>query len=119
MAPDDPIVAAAGHEIPERAAIRIEPGETVEVGERDTTWPAFVFVTTTSGSGWVPERHLNDERPRAVVVHGYDTQELPVSAGERLTVTADDPESGWSWCVNAAGRAGWVPHSALRPSAAG
>ncbi|SEF17009.1 SH3 domain-containing protein [Jiangella alba] len=110
----DEVVAAADHEIPDRRPIQVGPGDVVEVGERDTTWPAFVFVTTPSGSGWVPERQLSDDRPRATVLRHYDTQELPVSAGEALTVTADDPESGWSWCVNAAGRAGWVPHSALR-----
>ncbi|WP_116951571.1 SH3 domain-containing protein [Jiangella endophytica] len=118
MAPADQVVAAADHEIPARPAIQVVPGDVVEVGERDTTWPAFVFVTTASGSGWVPERLLSDDRPRATVVHGYDTQELPVAAGEELTVTQDDPGSAWSWCVNSAGRAGWVPHSVLRRPAA-
>lgn len=108
------LVAASDHGIPERAPIRIEHGDRVEVGERDTTWPSFVFVTTGSGSGWVPERHLNDDRPTATVLSSYNTRELPTSAGQRLTLLEDDAASGWSWCMNAAGSTGWVPHNVLR-----
>ena len=108
------VVVTSDHEIPERAPIAIQPGETVEVVEQSPEWPAFVLVTTASGSGWVPERYLDGNRPTATVLRPYDTQELPASAGERLTVLEDDPESGWSWCVNAAGRTGWVPHEVIR-----
>lgn len=110
------VVAVTDHEIPTRPALRIAPGDVAEVGGRDTTWPAFVFITTAAGTGWVPERHLGDERPTTQVVTAYDTQELPVSAQEELTVHDDDPESGWSWCTNADGRAGWVPHNVLGPA---
>ncbi|WP_234986673.1 SH3 domain-containing protein [Demequina sp. NBRC 110055] len=101
------------HEIPERAPFRIAPGDRVTVGEQDTEWPAFVMVMGLTGEGWVPSRHLSDERPIATVISAYDTQELPASAGDVLALLADDPESGWSWCRNAAGRGGWVPHRAL------
>lgn len=111
---DADVLAAADHEIPARPPIRIVPGDLVEVGERDTRWPRFVFVTTSTGSGWVPERHLSQDRPTATVISSYDTQELPVRAGERLTVLDDDVESGWSWCRNSTGNVGWVPHDVLR-----
>jgi hypothetical protein len=111
------VVVTSGHEIPENAPIQLASGDEAEVGERSDEWPAFVFVTTASGSGWVPERYLDDGRPVATVLHPYDTQELPARDGERLTVLADDAESGWSWCRNAEGRTGWVPHSALREPA--
>ncbi|MFE5309203.1 SH3 domain-containing protein [Isoptericola sp. NPDC056605] len=112
-----PARAVADHEIPTRAALRVAPGTVVRVGDRDDTWPAFVFVTTDDGgSGWVPARHLDDARPVAVVRTAYDTQELAVTAGERVEVTADDAESGWSWCVARDGRAGWVPHRVLGPA---
>ncbi|QVQ54370.1 hypothetical protein J4H86_12220 [Spiractinospora alimapuensis] len=110
------VVAIADHEIPTRPALRIAPGDVAEVGENDTTWPAFVFVTTASGTGWVPERHLGTERPTTTVVTAYNTRELPVSAQDELTVHEDDPESGWSWCTNRDGHAGWVPHTVLRNS---
>ena len=83
------------------------------MGERDTEWPAFVFVTTAAGSGWVPERYLSGDRPRARVLRGYSTLELPVTAGALLTLVEDDPESGWSWCTDGVGRSGWVPHAVL------
>jgi uncharacterized protein YgiM (DUF1202 family) len=41
--------------------------------------------------------------------------ELPTLAGELLTVLATDPQSGWSWVRNAAGREGWVPDSTIGP----
>lgn len=101
------------HEVPARPAIRIVPDDEVAVGHRDTEWPAFVFVTTTEGSGWVPERYLNADRPTAKVIHAYDTQELQATTGTVLTLIEDDPDSGWSWCVSADGQAGWVPRRAL------
>lgn len=111
-----PARVVADHEIPTRPPLRVAPGDEVRVGDRDDTWPAFVFVTTgAGGSGWVPERHLGDARPAAVVVAAYDTQELAVTEGDAVEVTADDPESGWSWCVARDGRAGWVPHRVLGP----
>ena len=109
------VVAAVDHEIPDTPPITIAPGDHVEVLERSDEWPAFVLVSTASGSGWVPERYLDGNRPTAAALRPYDTQELPARAGEQLTVLVDDPESQWSWCQNAQGRTGWVPHSALRP----
>lgn len=112
------VVVIAGHEALESTSIVIVPGDQVVVGERgpddDGTWPAFVPVTTASGAtGWVPERYLDGVRPAATVLRGYDTQELPAVAGERLTLIEDDAESGWSWCRNAVRREGWIPNNVL------
>ncbi|WP_084104043.1 SH3 domain-containing protein [Demequina sp. NBRC 110056] len=109
----------ADHEIPERAALRIEPGDVVEVGDRDTEWPAFTFVSADAGAGWVPERHLSAARPRAVVQVAYDTQELAVAAGDEVEIVSDDAASGWSWCRGPAGDEGWVPHRCLGAESAG
>ena len=108
--------ALNAHEIPQRAPLRLKPGERVEVGERDTTWPAFVFVTTAAGQGWVPERHLREEEGRAVAAAGYDTTELATSVGEELAVLERDEVSGWLWCRSAQGREGWVPQSTVEPA---
>ncbi len=102
-------VATEAHEIPNRAPLQIEPGEVVSVGERDTTWPAFVFVTAAGGSGWVPARHLSAGSGPATVLTTYDTTELPVEAGDTVTVLRRDDESGWLWCRAESGREGWVP----------
>ncbi|PWJ54157.1 hypothetical protein SAMN06264364_10864 [Quadrisphaera granulorum] len=83
------------------------------MGERDTQWPAFVFVTSSSGSGWVPARYLAISGASATVVTGYDTTELTASAGTEVDVLVDDAESEWSWCRSDEGAEGWVPHRAL------
>lgn len=103
------VIAVVRHVIPERPAIRVEIGERVKVGERDSEWPAFVFVTTQNGSGWVPERHLNLQGSSAVVIEEYDTTELPTEEGQELEVLYEDSTSGWMWCRGRNGREGWVP----------
>lgn len=111
--------ASTDHAVPDRSPIVVRPGDHVTVGDADSEWPAFVFVTTAGGEqGWVPARHLDDSRPGAAVLTRYDTTELPVSAGDELEVVQDDALSGWSWCRAPDGREGWVPHTALSaPSA--
>lgn len=109
-------VAKTAHEIPDRAPLQIGVGDEVKVGERDSEWPEFLFVTAAHGSGWVPARHLSASKGVAQVVTPYDTTELPTEAGELLEVLAEDPESGWMWCRANSGREGWVPAKTLSPA---
>ncbi|WP_026378249.1 SH3 domain-containing protein [Agromyces italicus] len=102
-----------GHEAPARAPLSIAPGEVVEVGEWDTEWPAFVFVTSAGGSGWVPGRYLSIEGETGTVRTAYDTTELTVPRGAVVDVVRDDVESGWGWCRAGDGREGWIPYRAL------
>jgi hypothetical protein len=111
--------ATAAHVIPERPPIQVLPGHRVRVGQADTQWPAFVFVTTDDGSGWVPERYLDTTCDPAVVTTGYDTAELATTVGEELTLIKRDNPSGWAWVGNAAGREGWVPLRTVEPIPAG
>ena len=76
--------ATAAHTIPERPPIQVTPGQQVQAGQRDTDWPAFVFITTDDGAGWVPERHLDTSSDPAVVITGYDTTELATAVGHQL-----------------------------------
>ena len=105
------VTATAEHQIPERAPIRLTIGDAVVVGDRDTEWPEFVFVTVSKGSGWVPARYLSADRGAATVDEPYDTTELAVAAGEQVEVIARDDASGWWWCRNDGGHEGWVPRS--------
>lgn len=107
--------ASSDHEVPARLPIRLEPGDEVTVGERDTQWPAFVFVKGRSGEGWVPSRHLTANTGTAVVIAPYDTTEIALAAGEEVAVLDRDDESGWWWCRRADGAEGWVPETALDP----
>jgi hypothetical protein len=101
--------AVKAHAVPGRPPIRVTPGQNVRVGERDTTWPAFAFVTTDDGSGWVPARHIDARSEPAVVLAPYDTTELATAAGELLTVLVVDDPSGWARVRNALGHESWVP----------
>lgn len=103
----------SGHEVPHRPPLRLEVGDPVEVGERDTTWPEFVFVSAGHGEGWVPARHLSADHGPATVEESYDTTELPTTEGEVLEVIRRDDLSGWLWCRNPSGREGWVPINTL------
>ncbi len=107
------VVARSSHEIPDRAPIRLEVGDSVEIGTRNAEWPVFVFVTTTDGSGWVPERHLERQGTTGTVIEPYDTTELPVDAGEELEIVRPDSLSGWLWCRAKSGREGWVPERSV------
>jgi hypothetical protein len=98
------------HEAPNRPPLHVHAGEVVCVGDRDTEWPAFVFVTTDAGSGWVPARHIDAD---GTMLRDYDTVELTLPAGTTVDVIEDDPESRWAWCRAADGREGWIPHRAF------
>ncbi|MHB8656339.1 MAG: SH3 domain-containing protein [Solirubrobacteraceae bacterium] len=93
--------------------MRVEVGDPVKVGERDSEGPAFVFVAGPKGSGWIPERHLDRQGASAVVTEAYDTTELPTEEDEKLEVLREDLTSGWLWCCAADGRKGWVPEPTL------
>lgn len=108
--------ASTRHQTPERPPISVAPGDPVMVGDRDTDWPAFVFVTAPSGRGWVPARHLSADAGAAVVEHPYDTTELAVAQGQEVTVVERDDASGWWWCRTDDGAEGWVPISVFRPA---
>ena len=107
--------ATAPHEIPDRPPIQVVPGQHVRVGQRDTEWPAFVFITTGNGAGWVPERYLDTSSDPAEVLTGYDTTELATTAGEELILIERDDPSGWATVRNAAGSEGWVPLRTIEP----
>ena len=105
--------AVSDHEVPARPAIQISVGERVLVGQRSPDWPAFVFVTSDLGEGWVPSRHLTTAKGTATVEADYDTTELPVAAGDSVEVLTRDDASGWWWCRSEAGNEGWVPRSSF------
>ena len=87
------VVATEAHVIPGRGPLSLASGDVVTVGRRDSDWPAFVFVTTAEGSGWVPSRYLSADAGRAVVETPYNTTELATRSGEILEVVDRDDES--------------------------
>ena len=116
MAPVRTMVAKVAHQIPDRPPLQLVGGERVDVGDRDSEWPEFVFVAASRGTGWVPARHLSATSGTAVVQTAYDTTELPTHAGDAVEVVAEDLTSGWLWCRARDGREGWVPIKTLQPA---
>ena len=110
---DDPsvtrVVVRSAHQPPDRPPLKVVPGEVVRVGERDTEWAEFVFVTIPRGAGWVPARYLSAPAGEAIVLEPYDTRELATEPGDVLEVVIEDLQSGWLWCRSGDGREGWVP----------
>jgi hypothetical protein len=118
--------AVRPHSIPDRAPIVVVLGDELTIGDRDDEWPAFVLVTTSTGSqGWVPqmqltrigEGHKGKKGAKKYTARSrYDTTELPVGEGTELTVLEADLGSGWLWCRDPHGREGWVPVRCIEPT---
>jgi quercetin dioxygenase-like cupin family protein len=115
-APVGRAVAVESHVVSERPPLTVSPGIVVTVGRRDDEWPAFVFVESADGAGWIPSRYLSADSGRATATHAYETTELATTVGEVLEILVPDDESGWHWCRAADGRVGWVPTRTLRPA---
>jgi len=100
----------AEHRPPDRPALKVRAGDRVRLGDRDDTWPAFVWTTAADGvGGWVPERHFERSGEHAIARRDYDTTELSVDPGDLLTVLEADERSGWLWCGTDDGTCGWIP----------
>ena len=83
-------------------------GEVVQVGEKDTRWPAFVRCRNRAGkAGWVPEIFIERDEDTGVVNVDYSAVELTVRIGDALTLERE--VGGWFWAIDRDGRRGWVP----------
>jgi hypothetical protein len=96
------------HRAPDRPAIRMQAGERVTLGDRDTEWPEFVWTALASGlGGWVPTALFDAERGQASALQDYDTKELDADPGDELVLHRE--LAGWWWAENARGESGWIP----------
>ena len=89
IGPGSFVRAVRPHMAPDRPPIVVVPGDELTVGERDDEWPAFVLVTTSTGSqGWVPDQRLTRiGEGKYTPMSRYDTAELSVHEGTELLVT--------------------------------
>lgn len=102
----------AAHRAPDRPAIRLTPGESVTLGERDIDWPQFVWTTLATGlGGWVPSALFDREYGEAIAQQDYDTRELDADVGEILTLHRELAD--WWWAENTHGASGWIPARAI------
>lgn len=88
-------------------------GERVVVGAEDTEYPGWIRSSTIDGrSGWVPRSLLRISAGEGELLADYDATELTAEPGDAVEVLAE--ESGWVWCLNLAGRSGWIPKACIR-----
>lgn len=84
-------------------------GEEFAVGDEDTEYPGWLWVTTADGnSGWAPVQLIEPlEAGRGRGRMDYTAQEVDVSAGDAVEVLSS--LNGWLWVRNPIGLEGWVP----------
>jgi SH3-like domain-containing protein len=96
--------------------ISFAAGETVQLGNEDTEFPGWIWVTTQDGNqGWAPLAYLElaaDSRT-ARTCTSYNARELNTRSGDVVVVL--DELSNWTRVQNAAGEKGWVPSRTLSP----
>jgi uncharacterized protein YgiM (DUF1202 family) len=86
----------------------MKAGEKLQVGERDTMWPAFVRCKIKEGNeGWVPESFIERDGDVGIARVDYSAVELTVISGD--TMILEKETGGWYWATNEAGWSGWIP----------
>jgi len=89
--------------------IAFEPGDRLLLGERDSEYPGWTWVTLPSGkAGWAPQAFLRVRSPtEAIGIERYSARELDTTLGQQLIVHNELNE--WLWVENRDGEFGWVP----------
>lgn len=83
-------------------------GEKLQVGQNDTTWPAFVRCWNHQGNGgWVPESFIEREGDVGIAQVDYSAVELTAVSGDNLILQQE--VGGWYWALNVQGQIGWIP----------
>jgi len=87
-------------------SLELKAGEDVTLS--DDKKNGWIWATDKKDAGaWIPEKYLEIYKNTGTLLIDYDTAELNVTSGERLTLIKE--ESGWMWCSNQKGETGWVP----------
>ncbi len=88
--------------------IEFRSGETVQLGQRDSEWPEFIWATDPRGrSGWAPSSLLSTEHSSARALADYSARELDADAGQIVHLLRE--VGGWWWAKNSLDQCGWIP----------
>lgn len=108
-------IANSDYEEKDSDPIRLQPGDEIQAGAADRTWPGWVWATDGHGNdGYVPEeilQALGDNRFRAS--EAFDPSVLTIRRGDHLQSIRQI--HGWHWCRHENGAEGWVAGYLLRP----
>ena len=87
-------------------------GDVFQFERRPTEWPGWLWCINGDGvSGWAPESWVEITGDTCRFIRDYDSTELFVEIGERVTIELE--ESGWVWVRKDSGAFGWIPASCL------
>ena len=89
--------------------IRFRKGDSLHVGQQDTEFKDWIWVTTKDGNqGWAPVQylHIKDEQ-EAVARKNYTATELDTAIGDALLLHYE--LNDWGWAEKKDGSCGWVP----------
>ena len=109
-------IATADYEVIDRAPLTLTEGDVVRLGQADTDWPGWIWVTAISGRGsYVPEDHLSPQNDgSARVIQSFQARDLTVKKGDAIDSLRE--VKGWHWCSSPQGQEGWLPAYLLRPA---
>lgn len=95
--------------------LHLNPGDIIEAGPADKTWPGWVWAKDGRGNdGYVPESILKPAGDgRFEVLETFDPSVLTIRRGDQLESLRQI--HGWHWCRNGSGKEGWVAGYLLRP----
>ena len=86
----------------------IRKGEILQIGNKESEWPGWVWCMIQDGKErWVPRKYIDIQGNSGIMLEDYEATELAVSIGEKLKIEKE--ESGWVWVTNMEGKKGWVP----------
>lgn len=108
-------IANADYEEKDREPLYLQPGDRVNVGDADRTWPGWVWASRDGGrDGYVPAEILKELGAGVCeVLEAFDPTVLTVRRGDRLESLRQI--DGWHWCRSTVGQEGWVAGYLLRP----
>lgn len=90
------------------SALVANAGDILRPLRREAEWPGWIWCADEKGvEAWAPERWLRYTGGRAVLIRDYNSFELSLQPGMRLTVL--DEESGWVLAALPGGDIGWAP----------
>jgi len=92
-------------------SVELKVGEIVAMTEKEED--GWTWCICKDGLGaWVPKEYLMREDNKGIALVKYNSTELNVKVGERLSCSKE--ARGWFWCANQKGERGWVPKTKLR-----
>ncbi len=95
--------------------LSLAKGESFNLSGKTDDWDgnSWLWAQACNGrEGWVPDDLPVEQNSGTIAAYDYDARELDVLANDHLKVLRQS--HGWAWCIDDAGKEGWVPEKALQ-----